>query len=103
MNPTFLYRVYKNSPLVFILNPINSDYITHSGSTVLARTLAASHQRFYSLINISVGLLWMSDQPVAKASTYTRQQNTGTQKQTAMTRAGFERTSPVTKQLRPTS
>jgi hypothetical protein len=39
----------------------------------------------------------MSDQPVAKASTYTRQHKTETQRQTSMPRAGFEPTIPVTK------
>jgi hypothetical protein len=41
-----------------------------------------------------VGLLWTSDQPVAKASTYTGQHNTETQRQTSMPRAGFEPTTP---------
>jgi hypothetical protein len=54
-----------------------------SGSTVLVRALAASQQRFCNLIKTPVGLLWMSDQPITKASTYTGH-NTETQ------RAGFE-------------
>jgi hypothetical protein len=48
-----------------------------SGSTVLARTLAASHRRFRNLIKTLGGT---SDQPVAKASTYTGQSNTETQR-----------------------
>jgi len=39
----------------------------------------------------------MSDQPVAKASTYTGQHKTETQRQTSMPQAGFEPTIPVTK------
>jgi uncharacterized protein YxeA len=38
----------------------------------------------------TVGLLWTSDKPVAKASTYIRQHNTETQRQKSMVRAGFE-------------
>jgi hypothetical protein len=44
-----------------------------------------------------VGLLWTSDQPVAKASTYTGQHNIRTQRQTSMPPAGFEPTIPATK------
>jgi hypothetical protein len=44
-------------------------------STVLVRTLAASHGRFRDLFRHSVGLRWTSDQPVAKAFTYTGQHN----------------------------
>jgi hypothetical protein len=44
-----------------------------------------------------VELIWTSDQPVAKASTYTWQHDTETQRQTSMPRAGFESTIPVTK------
>jgi hypothetical protein len=44
-----------------------------SGSTVLVRTLAASHGRFLNLFRHSLELLWMSDQAVAKAYTYTGQ------------------------------
>jgi len=43
-----------------------------------------------------VRLLWTSDQPVAKAYTYTRQHNTETRRQTSMLRAGFEPTIPST-------
>jgi hypothetical protein len=49
-----------------------------------------------------VGLLWTSDQPVAKASTYTERHNTETQRQTSMPRVEFEHTIPVTKRPRPT-
>jgi hypothetical protein len=41
----------------------------------------------------TVGLLWTSDQPVTGASTYTRQHN----RQTSMSRVGFEPATPVTK------
>jgi hypothetical protein len=41
----------------------------------------------------TVGLLWMSDQPVAEASNYTGQHN----RQTSMPRAGFEPATPATK------
>jgi hypothetical protein len=47
--------------------------IVHSWYTVLVRTLAASHGIFLYLCRHSVGLLWTSDQSVAKASTYTEQ------------------------------
>jgi hypothetical protein len=67
--------------------------IIFSGSTVLVRTLASSHRSFVILL----GLLWTSDQPVAKAPTYIGQSNTETQKQTSMPRAGFEPTTLVTK------
>jgi hypothetical protein len=76
-------------------------FIIIIGSTVLLRTLAASHRRFRNLIKTQVGLLWTSDQPVAKASTYTGQHNTGTQEQTSMPPAVFKPTIPVTKQPRP--
>jgi hypothetical protein len=45
---------------------------------------------FVILLRHTVGLLWTSDQPVAKASTYTGQHNIETQRQTSMPRAGFE-------------
>jgi hypothetical protein len=41
----------------------------------------------------TVELLWTSDQPVAEASTYTRQHN----RQTSIPRAGFEPATPATK------
>jgi hypothetical protein len=43
----------------------------------------------------------MSDPLVAKASTYTGQHNTETQRQTSMPRAGFKPMIPVTKRSRP--
>jgi hypothetical protein len=47
-----------------------------SGSTVLVRTLAASHTEvFVILLRHTVGLLSTSDQPVSKVSTYTGQHN----------------------------
>jgi hypothetical protein len=47
------------------------------GSTVLERTLAASHTGdFFNLFRHLVGLLSTSDQSVAKISTYTGQHNT---------------------------
>jgi hypothetical protein len=51
-------------------------YPSISGSTILVRTLATSHQRFRNLFRHLVGLLWTSDRPVAKASTYTGQHTT---------------------------
>jgi hypothetical protein len=49
-----------------------------------------------------IGLIWTSDQPVAKASTYTGKHNIETQRKTSMPpRAGFEPTVPVTKRPRP--
>jgi hypothetical protein len=50
-----------------------------------------------NLIRHSVGLLWTSDQPVAKASTDTGQHNTERQRQTSMPQAGFEPTIPAAK------
>jgi hypothetical protein len=67
----FVYNLYR---LVYHLIII----ITTSGSTVLVRTLAALHWRFRNLSKTLGRLLWSSDQPVAKASTYTRQHNTNT-------------------------
>jgi hypothetical protein len=55
-----------------------------SGFTDLTGTLTASHPRFRYLFRQSVGLLWTSDQPVARASTYTGQHNTETRGQTSM-------------------
>jgi hypothetical protein len=43
-----------------------------SGSTLLVRTLTASHRKFRH----AVGLLWTSYQSITKASTYTEQHNT---------------------------
>jgi hypothetical protein len=53
-----------------------------SSFTVSVRTLAASHRRFHNLIKTFLELLWTTDQPVAKASTYTGQHNT--ERQTSM-------------------
>jgi hypothetical protein len=47
-----------------------------SDSIFLVRTLAASHGMFCNLFRYSVGLLWTSDKPIAKASTYTGEHNT---------------------------
>jgi hypothetical protein len=47
-------------------------------------------------------LIWTCDQPVAKASTYTRQKNTETQRQTTKPRGEFEPTIPVNKRPRRT-
>jgi hypothetical protein len=47
-----------------------------SGSTVLVRTLVATHRKFRNLFRHSVGPLWTSDQTVAKAYAYTGQHNT---------------------------
>jgi hypothetical protein len=53
----------------------------------------------------AVGLLWTTDEPVAKASTDTGQHNVETQRRTSMSWSGFEPTIPVTKRpirtLRP--
>jgi hypothetical protein len=55
------------------------------GSTVHVRALATSHTgRFLILCRQLVGLLWTSDQPVAKASTYTVQHNIEIKRQTFM-------------------
>jgi hypothetical protein len=48
------------------------------------------------LFRRTVGLLWTSDQPVAKASTYTGQHDTETWRKTSMPRTEFEPTIPVT-------
>jgi hypothetical protein len=48
----------------------------------------------------AVGLLWTSDQPIAKASTYIGQHTIETQ--TSMPEAGFESMIPVTKRPGPT-
>jgi hypothetical protein len=50
-----------------------------------------------------VGLLWTSDQPVAKVCVYTGQHNTETQRQTSMPRVRLEPMIPVTKRPRPTT
>jgi hypothetical protein len=55
------------------------------------------------LLRHLVGLPWTSDEPVAKASTYTRQHNIETQRQTSMPRVGFEPMTPVIKRPRPTT
>jgi hypothetical protein len=73
------------------------------GSTILERTLAASHTTgFLILFRRVVGLLWKSDQPVTETSTYIGQHNTETQRQTSMTQAGLEPMIPATKRPRPT-
>jgi hypothetical protein len=45
-------------------------------STALERTLAPQTREVRNLFRHSVGLLWRSDQPVARAFTYTGQYNT---------------------------
>jgi hypothetical protein len=72
-----------------------------SGSTVIVRTLAALHWRFRNLIKTLLRILWRSNQPVAKASTYTGHLNTETQGQTYMPRAVFENTIRLTKRPKP--
>jgi hypothetical protein len=52
---------------------------------------------FVILLRHAVGLLWTSYQPVTKASTYTEQHNTETQRQTSMPQSVFEPTIPATK------
>jgi hypothetical protein len=62
-----------------------SDQVTsfHLGFTVLVRTLASSLMgRFFNLFRHLAGLLWTSDQPVAKASA--RQHNTERRGQTSV-------------------
>jgi hypothetical protein len=54
---------------------------------------------FVTLLRYLVEILWTSDQPVAKACTYTGQHNTETQ--TFMPSAGFESTILLTKRPRP--
>jgi hypothetical protein len=58
---------------------------------------------FIILLRHLVGLLWTSAQLVAKASTYTGQYKTETQRQTSMPWAEFESTIPVTKRPKPTN
>jgi hypothetical protein len=70
--------------------------IVISSSTVPVRTLATSHRRFCNLIRTLGRTLLVSDQPISRASTYTGQHNTKTQRQTLMPRAEFEPTTPVT-------
>jgi hypothetical protein len=55
-----------------------------SGSTALVRPLAASYGSFCNLFRHSVGLLLISDQPTAKASTNSGQNNTERRGQTSM-------------------
>jgi hypothetical protein len=50
------------------------------------------------ILRHKVGLLWTSDQPVAKASTYTGQHNIH-KIQTSMPRSGFEPAIPTTNRL----
>jgi hypothetical protein len=69
---------------------------------VRIRTLATSYRRFHNLLRHTVGLLWTSDQSVAKASTYKGQHSTESQRQTFKPRAGFEPKIPITKRPRPT-
>jgi hypothetical protein len=58
----------------------------------------APHTGWYIILSRkSVGLLWTSDQPFAKASTYTGQHSIETKRQTSMPRAGFEPTITATK------
>jgi hypothetical protein len=64
--------------------------IISSGSTVLVRTLAALHGRFVIYFRHLIGLLWTSDQPVAKASTYTGQHNTETRGEISVPQARFD-------------
>jgi hypothetical protein len=82
-----LFLIQNKTEECFSDNFVFSTWITYkiiiiiiliSGSTVLVRTLAASHL-FWHL----VGLLWTSDQPVTKASTYTGQHNIETKRQTS--------------------
>jgi hypothetical protein len=56
-----------------------------------------SSLKFLILFTSTVGLLWTRHQPVAKASVYTGQHNTETQKQISMPRAGFKPMILVTK------
>jgi hypothetical protein len=49
-----------------------------------------------------IGLLWTSNQPVAKASTYAGQQTAERQGQTPMLEAGFKPTISASKRSRPT-
>jgi hypothetical protein len=50
-----------------------------------------------------VGLLWTSDQPVAKVCVYTGQHNTEKQRQTSMPQVRLEPMIPKTKRPRPTT
>jgi hypothetical protein len=64
----------------WLYSPCKDLWLAHTGGFVI-------------LLGHSAGLLWTSDQPVAKVSTYTGQHNTGTH--TSMPWAGFEPTTPV--------
>jgi hypothetical protein len=75
-----------------MLSSLVTENIIISGSTVLVRTLAASHQRFVNLIKTHVRNPRMCNQPVTKASIYAGQHNTETPRQISMPRAGFEPT-----------
>jgi hypothetical protein len=61
------------------MNYINSSFYISlfCHFTVLLRTFChLIHGRFLNIFRHSIGLFWTSDQPDAKASTYTGQQNT---------------------------
>jgi hypothetical protein len=72
-----------------------------SDPTVLVRTLPPHTEGFVILLRHTVGLLWTSDQPVAKTSTDKGKHNTETQK--TMPGAGLEPTTLVSKRPRPTA
>jgi DNA-binding GntR family transcriptional regulator len=57
--------------LIMTRNQAQRDFLLLGASTVLAMTLAASQPTFRDLIKTLGRLLWTSDRPVAKASTYT--------------------------------
>jgi hypothetical protein len=59
------YLPFRTIAIIIIIIIIISD------SIFLVITLAASHGKLLNLLRHTVGLLWTSDQPIAKASTYT--------------------------------
>jgi hypothetical protein len=84
------FRNYKPSKPIKIFHIAIKFYIVFlhlllCASAVFQRTSVASHTRgLFNLFTHSVGLLWTSDQSVAKASTYTRQHNEERRGQTSM-------------------
>jgi hypothetical protein len=78
---------------------MNNNYYTFSP---LERLHGASHGRFLIIFTSRylVGLLWTSDKPVTKASTYTGEHNTERRGKTSMSQAGFKPTISASKRSR---
>jgi hypothetical protein len=81
------YLSMEQATILVLLHHHHHHHLIISGSTVFVRTLAASHRRFHNLLRYLVRLFWMSDQPVAKASTYTGKHKTETGKESSTPRA----------------